>query len=237
MAQTPGMSSAPPRFRVTSLLGWLAIAGFVVIYGVELLPHHGRPVTLVWLGETLGRGGLIAVNVAIVLGFLALLPYRRSTKGAWKSKGAFAAFVIALMTEMFGWPLVLFLLAPLVEVPNVAGAWFDAVGHWPAQAGTALSFAGLALVAVGWHQIHRAEGLVTTGLYRWMRHPQYTGLLLFTLGWILHWPSLVTLLLWPLLAAAYVWLALREERDARAEFGEAWDRYARRTRRFVPYVV
>ncbi len=237
MTDTSRVTAKRSSVRLSSILGWLAVAGFALIYGVELLPHHGRPVTLAWLGERLGRGGLIAVNIAIVLAFLALLPYRRSTRGTWKSKGAFAAFVIALMTEMFGWPLVLFLLAPLVEVPSVAGAWFDAVGHWPAQAGTALSFAGVALVAVGWHQIHRAEGLVTTGLYRWVRHPQYTGLLLFTLGWIVHWPSVVTLLLWPVLAGAYVWLARREERDARAEFGEAWDRYAERTRRFVPFVV
>ncbi len=221
----------------TSWLGWLAIAAFVVIYGVELLPHHGRPVTLAWLGQTLGRGGLIAVNVVLVLAFLTLLPYRRSTKGTWKSKGAFAAFALALMTEMFGWPLVLFLLAPLVEVPHIARPWFDAVGHWPAQAGTLLSLFGLALVAGGWHQIHDADGLVTTGLYRYVRHPQYTGLMLFTLGWIVHWPSLVTLALWPVLAGAYFWLARREEREALAEHGDAWRRYAARTKRFVPFVV
>lgn len=220
-----------------TVLGWLAIALFVVIYGVELLPHHGRPPTLRWIQDRLGTGGLIAVNIVIVLAFLALLPYRRPTKGVWKSKGAFAAFVIALMTEMFGWPLVLFLLSPLVEVPRIAPAYFQAVGHWPAVAGTALSLLGLALVAVGWHQIHRADGLVTGGLYRWVRHPQYTGLLLFTLGWILHWPSVVTLTLWPLLVVAYVWLARREEREALAELGVEYTAYAARTKRFIPGVV
>ncbi len=213
------------------------MALFVVIYGVELLPHHGPPVTVRWLSETLGRGGLIALNIAVVLAFLALLPYRRPSKGLWKSRGTFAAFVIALMTEMFGWPLVLFLLAPLVEVPRVAPAWFAAVGHWPAAVGTGVSLAGLALVAAGWAQIHAAQGLVSTGLYRYLRHPQYTGLLLFTLGWILHWPSLITLALWPVLAAAYVWLARQEERQALEEFGEAYAQYARRTKRFVPFVV
>ena len=92
------------RQRAATATGWLAIALFVVLYAVELTPHEGRPPTLVWLADTFGRGGLIAINILIVIGFLALLPYRRPTKGVWKSKGTFLAFVIALMTEMFGWP-------------------------------------------------------------------------------------------------------------------------------------
>jgi protein-S-isoprenylcysteine O-methyltransferase Ste14 len=219
------------------LVGWLAIAAFVVIYGIELLPHHGRPATLRWIEDSFGRGGLIAVNILIVLAFLALLPYRRPTKGTWKSKGAFIAFVIALMTEMFGWPLLIFLVAPLVEIPSIAPSWFDAVGHWPARVGTAVSLLGLALIAVGWQQIHRAEGMVTTGLYRWMRHPQYTGIFLFTLGWILHWPSVLTLALWPILVVAYTWLARFEERQAAEEFGDAYETYCRRTKRFVPGLI
>jgi len=220
-----------------TVLGWLGIALFVLIYAFELVPHHGGPVTIRWIRQHFGTGGLIALNILIVGAFLALLPYRRSTRGAWRSKGAFLAFVIALMTEMFGWPLVLFLLSPLVDVPRLAPSFFDAVGHWPARVGTALSLAGVALIAVGWQRIHRAEGLVDGGIYRFVRHPQYTGILLFTLGWILHWPSYVTLALWPVLAAAYVWLALHEERMAAAEFGAAWEAYAARTRRFVPFVV
>lgn len=227
----------PPGRRLAAVAGWTAIVLFAAIYAVELLPHHGRPPTLRWIQDNLGRGGLIAINIVIVVAFLALLPYRRDTGGTWRSKGTFIAFVIALMTEMFGWPLVLFLVSPVVEVPNVARPWFDAVGHWPATVGTALSFAGIVLIAAGWRQIHRADGLVTTGLYRWMRHPQYTGIFLFTFGWILHWPSVVTLLLWPILIAAYVWLALHEERQARAEFGDAWDDYAGRTARFIPGLV
>ena len=231
------MSGKRKNWSPWTLLGWFAIALFVVIYAVELLPHHGRPVTLAWIDQHLGKGGLIALNILIVVAFLALLPYRRPTKGTWKSKGAFIAFVIALMTEMFGWPLILFLLSPLVDVPRIAPAYFDAVGHWPARMGTALSLIGLALIAIGWQQIHRAEGLVTSGIYRFMRHPQYTGILLFTLGWILHWPSVITLILWPILAAAYVWLALFEERQAQEEFREAYRAYAQRTRRFIPTIV
>ena len=78
---------------------------------------------------------------------------------------------------------------------------------------------------------------MTTGLYRYLRHPQYTGILLFALGWLLHWPTVVTLLLWPLLVAAYAWLARQEERLALEEFGQAYADYAARTKRFVPGLV
>ena len=226
-----------PSRPIWTFVGWASIALFVAIYAIELLPHHGRPATLAWISDHFGRGGLIAINILIVAAFLALLPYRRPTKGTWKSRGVFVAFVIALMTEMFGWPLVLFVLAPLVEIPRIAPSYFDALGHWPARVGTALSLTGIAFIAVGWTQIHRAESLVTTGIYRWMRHPQYSGIFLFTLGWLLHWPSIVTLLLWPILIGAYVWLALFEERQAREEFGAAYDAYAEKTKRFVPGLI
>lgn len=231
------MSARAAGSRVTTFLGWTAVVLFAGIYAVELLPHHGAPVTVRWIHRTFGTSGLILLNVLVVVGFLALLPYRRPSRKAWRSHGAFLAFVIALMTEMFGWPLFLFLLAPLVQVPRITHAYFRAVGHWPATAGTALSLLGVALITAGWRRIHRAEGLVTGGVYRHIRHPQYTGLFLFTLGWLVHYPTVITLVLWPILMAAYVWLARQEERELAEEFGEAYERYAARTKRFVPKVV
>ncbi|MBI4530145.1 MAG: isoprenylcysteine carboxylmethyltransferase family protein [Candidatus Latescibacteria bacterium] len=226
-----------PRSRVWTIAGWVAVTLFVAIYGVELLPHHGPPVTVRWVGETLGRAGLIVLNILIVLAFLVLLPYRRPTKHLWKSRGTFIAFTIALMTEMFGWPLLIFLVSPFFDIPGIARGYFRAVGHWPATAGTTISLVGLAMIAIGWRQLHRATGLVTTGLYRYVRHPQYTGIFLFTLGWIVHWPAVVTLILWPVLVGAYMWLARREEGQAIEEFGEAYVEYAKRTKRFIPGVV
>src|SRR3989337_4328850 len=118
--------------KIISVLGWLAIVLFVIIYGIELLPQQeGPPATISWIRENFGQTGLIIINILIVLGFFALLPFRRPTKHIWKSRGTFAAFVIALMTEMFGWPLVIFLLSPLASLPRLAPGFFDAVGHWP----------------------------------------------------------------------------------------------------------
>jgi len=225
------------RSRAWTVSGWVGIALFVAIYGIELLPHHGPPATVRFLRERLGQTGLIVLNIAIVVAFLALLPFRRPTRALWKSRGAFLAFAIALMTEMFGWPLLIFLISPLVSIPSLAPEFFRRVGHWPSTVGTATSLLGLALIAGGWSQIHRAGGLVTTGLYRHIRHPQYAGILLFTLGWIVHWPSVVTLILWPILIGAYVSLAKWEEKLALAEFGEAYVQYVGRTRRFIPFVV
>jgi len=218
-------------------IGVIAIALFVAIYAVELGSHSGPPVTIMWLRATFGKGGLIVLNILIVVAFLALLPYRKSTISTWKSKSAFIAFVIALMTEMFGWPLLIFLISPLVDVPSLAGWSRQVFGHAGPLFGTWMSMLGVLLIAVGWYKIHRAEGLVTSGIYRFIRHPQYTGMFLFTLGWILHWPSVITLILWPVLVAAYVWLAKREEQHVIAEFGDAYLDYASRTPRFLPSLL
>jgi protein-S-isoprenylcysteine O-methyltransferase Ste14 len=231
------MTASTKGLKPLTIIGWVAILLFVAIYGIELLPHHGPPVTVRWIEDAFGQAGLIVINIIIVLAFLALLPFRRPTKHIWKSRGTFIAFVIALMTEMFGWPLVIFLLSPLVDIPIVARPYFRAIGHWPATVGTAVSILGIALIAIGWAQIHRANALVTTGLYGYMRHPQYTGIILFTFGWILHYPSLITLVLWPILIAAYVWLAKQEEKQTMEEFGEDYVNYAKGTKRFIPLVI
>lgn len=223
--------------RFLTGVGITAILLFIGIYAVELFHHGGAPVTIRWIRDNFGQAGLIGINIIIVVAFLALLPYRRSTMSTWKSKGVFIAFVIALMTEMFGWPLLIFLLAPLVEIPSLREWAHALLGPAGPMLGTWLSMIGVILIAVGWSQIHRADGLVTSGIYRYIRHPQYTGIFLFTFGWILHWPSLITLLLWPVLIAAYVWLAKREERAVEQEFGDAYREYAAKTPRFFPRVM
>ena len=231
------MESGRSHKKYLTFLGWTAIVIFLGIYAVELFPHHGPPITVRWIERNFGTSGLIIINVIVVLAFLALLPYRKPTKNVWKSHGTFLAFVIALMTEMFGWPLFIFIVSPLIDIPKLAPAYFRAIGHWPASVGSGLSILGVILIALGWKQIHKADGLVTTGLYKYMRHPQYSGIFLFTLGWILHYPSIVTLLLWPILIGAYIWLAKWEEKLAEEEYGETYVQYASVTKRFIPMLI
>jgi protein-S-isoprenylcysteine O-methyltransferase Ste14 len=70
-----------------------------------------------------------------------------------------------------------------------------------------------------------------------MRHPQYTGIFLFTLGWLIHWPSIVTLFLWPVLTASYVWLSIQEEKEMIETYGDEYINYAKKTKRFIPYLI
>ncbi len=76
--------------------------------------------------------------------------------------------------------------------------------------------------------------LATTGLYARIRHPQYAGFIAIMVGFLLQWPTLVTLAMFPILVVVYVRLARREEAEAAAIFGEAWNRYAHRTPAFLP---
>ncbi len=230
------MSSSTYMSKILVILGWIAVIMFGLIYGIEVFPSSGPPVTILWIHKIFGKTGLIILNILMVLAFLALLPYRRPTKHIWKSRGTFIAFTIALMTEMFGWPLLIFIISPLIDVPVLAHKYFQVIGRWPTTVGTAISIGGIILIVFGWVKIHKAHGLVTSGIYRYMRHPQYTGIFLFTFGWIVHYPSFITLLFWPILMLAYMWLARQEERQAIEEFGEHYLLYAKQTKRFIPFV-
>ena len=96
---------------------------------------------------------------------------------------------------------------------------------------------GFWLIAVAWRHLHdaaRAGRLATTGPYAWVRHPQYDGLLLVMIGFLLQWPTIPTMIMFPILVAVYVRLARSEEREVATQFGEQWATYAARTPAFLP---
>ncbi len=97
-------------------------------------------------------------------------------------------------------------------------------------------FAGLAVMGRAWKQIHRAgrDEMVTTGLYRRMRHPQYFGLFLITVGMLVQWPTIVTAAMWPILMFMYYRLARREERGLEERFGNSYAAYRQRVPMFLP---
>ena len=70
-----------------------------------------------------------------------------------------------------------------------------------------------------------------------MRHPQYGGFILIMSGFLLQWPTLLTLVMFPILVTMYVRLARREEREVREAFGDTYARYAAATPAFVPRLV
>jgi protein-S-isoprenylcysteine O-methyltransferase Ste14 len=189
-----------------------------------------------------GRWDVAAVNIAFFTGFLLLTTYRRRVN--WRGRNIYAAFIVALFAEMYGFPLTAYFMANYVGAVDVdyrpsyhlrvefMDLWFTL----PTMmiVGGAVTVVGLILVTAGWYQVYKGEGkLVTSGLYRFSRHPQYVGFLLVTFGWIIHWPTLLTLLMWPVLAYTYYRLARDEEEWMRGQDPAAFDRYRSETPMFI----
>ncbi len=98
-------------------------------------------------------------------------------------------------------------------------------------------FLGFFLMSKGWGRIHASAGeLVTDGIYRYVRHPQYLGLIVVTVGLLIQWPTLLTLFMWPVLIIMYYRLAKREEKEAALAFGERYEEYKRRTPMLFPLI-
>jgi protein-S-isoprenylcysteine O-methyltransferase Ste14 len=195
---------------------------------------------------------LVIVNSAIFILF-AFSFFKPRTRRDWRSFGAFSAFLVALFTEMYGFPLTLYFLSGWLQSRFPAVDWFSHdAGHllemlfgWKANPHFGpfhlLSFAfiggGFILISSAWRILYAAQQsheLATTGPYARVRHPQYGGFVLIMLGFLFQWPTLLTLAMFPVLVWMYVHLARQEEREAFAEFGEAYREYARRVPAFVP---
>ena len=185
------------------------------------------------------------VLYGVVLFFLPF--YRKMDK---KPRGTYLAFVIAFAIEMHGIPFSMYVISWILGRSLPDGVlWghtlIGSYGHLGMIVGAALGVIGLILILAGWRTIYKAywskdrgEGaLVTGGIYRYIRHPQYTGLMLLSLGMILDWATLPTLILLPVMAVVYYRLARREENDMIAEFGDEYRAYMLKTRRFIPYVL
>lgn len=229
-------------------LGVLLIGSFVYLYSTRFTLDRVVPPAVHFLYHWIGIGWTIAINAGVFLLFLLFLPYRGKIE--WRSKGTFAAFILALMAEMFGVPLLLYIISPFFGFHLPPHIWIrgrpvswnllnfleDMFSFgWPGMVvGAWMTAVGMILVVIGWIQIHRATKLVTTGLYKYVRHPQYTGLGLVITGWILHWSTSLTVLLYPVLLFVYYRLARGEEAELVREFGQEYETYRQATPMFLP---
>jgi protein-S-isoprenylcysteine O-methyltransferase Ste14 len=202
-----------------------------------------------------GLWSLVIINSAVFILF-AYSFFKPQTKRDWRSLGAFSAFVVALFTEMYGFPLTISLLSGWLQSRYPEVNWFvpdsghllEMIFGWRANPHFGpfhlLSFAfiggGFILISVGWKALYQAQRrhvLASTGVYARVRHPQYVGFVLVMFGFLLQWPTLLTLAMFPVLVFMYVRLARAEEREALAEFGPAYERYMRDVPTFIPRFV
>jgi protein-S-isoprenylcysteine O-methyltransferase Ste14 len=199
-----------------------------------------------------GLWSLVIINSLVFIIF-AFSFARPQTTRDWRSFGAFSAFLLALFTEMYGFPLTIYLLSGWLSsrFPGVdflshdAGHLLEMLFGWKANphlgpfhiASNILIVAGFWLLASAWKVLYdaqRAHRLATTGAYARVRHPQYIGFVLIMTGFLLQWPTLVTLAMYPILVVMYALLGKREEREMLAQFGEEYRRYRDRVPGFFP---
>jgi protein-S-isoprenylcysteine O-methyltransferase Ste14 len=201
-------------------------------------------------GYAYGSWGIVITMVLVSLFFIfRFIPMR--TRLGKRSGGALIAFVVALFAEMYGFPLTIYLLSHFVgiQIPfdhisghllgnlitylKLGNGWFIVM-----LVSNVLLIIGIWLVSAGWELVYKSEGkLVTHGVYAYVRHPQYTGIFIITLAFMIQWPTLATLILWPFVIAMYVRLAKQEEKDVMQQFPEQYGEYMKRTPRFFPRLI
>lgn len=203
-------------------------------------------------GSDYGLWSLVLINSAVFILFAFSFAKPQTTRD-WRSFGAFSAFLVALFAEMYGFPLTIYLFSgwlgrrfPETDLfSHESGHLWHTLFGWEGNphldpfhiASYALIGGGFWLLSISWPVLYRAQRqgrLATTGTYARVRHPQYLGFIAILAGFLFQWPTLITLAMFPVLVFMYVRLALREEREATAEFGQAYEAYAQRTPRWVP---
>jgi protein-S-isoprenylcysteine O-methyltransferase Ste14 len=189
----------------------------------------------------------IALIVIVIASWLLYRYLAPKTWREWAGVGLIQAFIIALYAEMYGFPLTIYLLVRFFGLDRAylnANLWSTLLGIGETGmmismiAGYLLLLAGFSIFLQGWRELYRARQenrLVTDGLYSLVRHPQYTGLFIALFGeGAVHWPTLFSVGLFPIIVAAYTLLARKEEQKVIEQFGETYLAYRRRVPMFIP---
>ena len=160
-----------------------------------------------------GLWTLVVLNSAVFLIF-AFSFTKPQTARDWRSFGAFAAFIVALFVEMYGFPLTIYLMSGWLQTryPGLDFLSHDAGHLWATLLGTrgdphfglphlasyALLGGGFWLLSSAWNVLYHAQrrqALATVGPYARIRHPQYVAFVMILLGFLLQWPTLLTLVM------------------------------------------
>jgi protein-S-isoprenylcysteine O-methyltransferase Ste14 len=199
-----------------------------------------------------GHWQLVVFNSLFVL-FFVFIFFKPNTRRDWRTFGTFSAFVVALFTEMYGFPLTIYLLSGWLGRHFPETNWFShdsshllqTLLGWEGNAhagplhmvSNGLILFGLFLLGASWRVLYNAQKvgvMASSGFYAKVRHPQYTAFMVIMIGFLIQWPTLPTLAMFPFLTLSYYRLARREEQASLDAFGEAYARYMENTPRFLP---
>ena len=199
-----------------------------------------------------GLWTLVILNSAIFIIF-AFSFFKPQTKRDWRSFSAFSAFIVALFVEMYGFPLTIYLFSGWLTA-NYPGVnffshenghllhtffGFEGNPHFDPLHIASYVFLGLGFIVLSkaWSVLYKAQKagkLAVTGLYAKVRHPQYIGFVAIMFGFLLQWPTIITVIMFPILVVMYWRLAKKEEADSKERFGKAWDDYKAHVPAFIP---
>jgi len=225
--------------KKSALIFWFGVAVLIILGGPYFINNilwffTEQPINYILQG----RWDWVVFYVAFFSVFSLFIHTNPLKKGSWRSsKNMYIAFIIALFAEMFGFPLSIYFLSQFISLPTqqrtpaiVFNIEFLGISlDTPSFIAGIVSIFGMLLIIFGWKEIYKSKDeLVTSGLYSFIRHPQYLGILMITTVWLFAWPTLITTVMWPILIFSYYRLAKKEEKELEKRFGKKYLEYKKK---------